>query len=125
MEGEGRSLGTFKDQLISVGSLFVISGNPLEPGSMSAADNQGKQRLEEEMNACPCTCTTKVAVDLTVILYDTAPRGEATKATRSCHPRWPLHRGHRSALCRYRTVVVIQTASMLDVELDTFMTYIQ
>lgn len=68
---------TFKDQLISVGSLFVISGNPLEPGSMSAADNQGKQRMEEEMNACPCTCTFKVAVDLTVILYDTAPRGAA------------------------------------------------
>lgn len=66
---------TFKDQLISVGSLFVITGNPLEPGSMSAAYNQGKQRTEEEMNACPCTCTTKVAVDLTVILYDTAPQG--------------------------------------------------
>lgn len=44
------TLGTFKDQLISVGSLFVISGNPLEPDSVSAADNQGK---EEEMNACP------------------------------------------------------------------------
>lgn len=62
-------LGPFKDQLISVGSLFVISGNPLEPGSMSAADNQGKRRMEEEeMNACPCTCTAKVAVDLAVTL---------------------------------------------------------
>lgn len=71
----GWSLGTLKDQLISVGSLFVISGNPPEPGSMSAADNQGKQRMEEETNACPCTCTSKVAVDLTVTLYDTAPRG--------------------------------------------------
>lgn len=37
------TLGTFKDQLISVGSLFVISGNPLEPDSVSAADNQGKE----------------------------------------------------------------------------------
>lgn len=76
--GDGRSLGTFKDQLISVGSLFVISGNPLEPGSVSTADNQGKQKMEEEMNACPCTCTTKVAVDLTVILHRKAPRGDAT-----------------------------------------------
>lgn len=54
-----RSLGTFKDQLISVGSLFVIGVNPLEPGSVSAADNRGKQRMEEEMNACPCTCDTQ------------------------------------------------------------------
>lgn len=53
-----RSWRTFKDQLITVGSLFLISGNPLEPGSMSIADNQGKQRMEGEMNACPCTCTT-------------------------------------------------------------------
>lgn len=42
--GEGRSLEAFKDRLIAVGSLFVISGNPLEPGSLSAADNQGKQQ---------------------------------------------------------------------------------
>lgn len=71
-------MGTFKDQLISVGSLFVISGNPLEPDSVSAADNQGK---EEEMNACPCTCTTKVAVDLTIMLYHTAPsvNGDCTQ----------------------------------------------
>lgn len=55
--------------------MFVISGNPLEPGSVSAADNQGKQRMEEEMNACPCTCTTKMAVDLAVILYHRAPWG--------------------------------------------------
>lgn len=40
----GRSLETFKDQLIAVGSLFVISGNPLEPGSPRTADNQGKQQ---------------------------------------------------------------------------------
>lgn len=61
MVGGGGGLETFKDQLISVGSLFVISGNPLEPASMTDADNQGKQKMEEEVNACPCTCTTKVA----------------------------------------------------------------
>lgn len=47
----------------------------LSPGSVSAADNQGKQRMEEEMKACPCTCATKVAVDLTVILHHMGPRG--------------------------------------------------
>lgn len=81
LQGEGGvgwvirgGLGTFKDQLISVGSLFVISGNPLEPGSMSAADNQGKRRMEEETNACPRTCTSEVAVDFAAILNHTAPR---------------------------------------------------
>ena len=69
------SYGTLKDQLISVGSLFVISGNPLEPGSVSASDNQGKLRMEEEMNACPCTCSTQVWVDVAVILYHAAPQG--------------------------------------------------
>lgn len=74
---KGRAIGTLKkDQLISAGSLFVISGNPLEPGSLRAVDNQGKQRMEEqEMNACPCTCTTKVAVDLIIMLYRTPPWG--------------------------------------------------
>lgn len=42
---------------------------------MSAADNHGKQRMEEEMNACPCTCAAKVAVDLAVALCHAAPRG--------------------------------------------------
>lgn len=64
-------MGTLKDRLILVGSLFVISGNPLESGSMNAADNQEGQRMEEEMNACPCT--TEVAVDLTVIIPSKAP----------------------------------------------------
>lgn len=83
--GVDSSLGTFKDQLISVGSLFVISGNPLEPGSMNAADNQGKQRMEEEMSACPCTCTSKVAVDLTLMPYSSRGRGQ-TAVTNGCHP---------------------------------------
>lgn len=74
--GGGRTLGTFKDQLISAGSLFVISGNPLEPGSVSAADNQGKQGMEEEMNACPRTCTTRVAEHLTITADHTPPSGD-------------------------------------------------
>lgn len=40
--GEGTQ-GSFKHQLICLGSLFVISGNPLEPGAESRPDNQGKQ----------------------------------------------------------------------------------
>lgn len=71
--GGGGALGTFKEQLISAGSLFVISGNPLEPGSVSAPDNQGKQAMEEEMNACPRTCTTRVADDLTIMADHTPP----------------------------------------------------
>lgn len=39
---KGRTLGTLKAQLISVGSLFVISGNPLEPDSLGTVDNHGK-----------------------------------------------------------------------------------
>lgn len=50
-----------ESQLISAGSLFVICGNPPgPPRSLSAADNRGKQRTEEEMNARPCTCTIRV-----------------------------------------------------------------
>lgn len=83
--GGCRSGRTFKDQLIStVGSLFLISGNPLEPGSMSVADNQGKRRTEGEMNACPCTCTTYVSVGLSC---NTVPRSSTRRpqaALRSC-----------------------------------------
>lgn len=42
-EGGVGDQGSFKDQLIGLGSLFVISGNPLEPGTESRPDNQGKQ----------------------------------------------------------------------------------
>lgn len=67
-------MGTFKYQLISAGSLFVITGNPLEPGSMSSAGNQGKQKDGGGVE-CMSVHLHRMQVDLTVTLHHKTPQG--------------------------------------------------